>query len=203
MIGQTFGYLTVIERLNRDKKLGMLFRCRCECGNERTVPHSNLLTGNTRSCGCLKLRANGLPFRGASRLRAFQTWKHMRERCEDPANKSYPRYGGRGIKVCDGWLRFENFFADMGERPPGLTLERVDNERDYEPSNCIWADMRRQQNNRSNNRLITYRGEARTIAQWARELNMPSTTLTNRLRLLGWTVERAFTEPRMRSYPRQ
>ena len=127
----------------------------------------------------------------------------MRERCEDPANKSYPRYGGRGIKVCDGWLRFENFFADMGERPPGLTLERVDNERDYEPSNCIWADMRRQQNNRSNNRLITYRGEARTIAQWARELNMPSTTLTNRLRLLGWTVERAFTEPRMRSYPRQ
>ena len=205
MIGRQFGLLTAIERLAADAKLGVLFRCRCECGNEKIVPRSNLLTGNTKSCGCLKLRANRLPYRGASRLREYQIWKLMRLRCENASDKAFDRYGGRGIKVCERWRNsFSDFLADMGRRPsPQHTLDRINNDGDYEPSNCRWATWGQQQNNKRSNRIIAYKGETRTLTEWAALLNMPVTTLLNRIERLGWPIERAFTRPRMRSYPRQ
>lgn len=115
-------------------------------------------------------------------------------------NKRWARYGGRGIQVCASWHDFKNFFADMGDRPPGMTIERIDNDGPYSKSNCRWADLKEQANNRSNSRLIEHNGETLTLAQWAERLGMAWETLDNRLRD-GWSVARALTEPLNAYFP--
>ncbi|WP_280186032.1 MULTISPECIES: hypothetical protein [Nocardia] len=113
-----------------------------------------------------------------------------------------PRYGGRGITIDPRWDSFENFLADMGERPAGTTLDRIDNDGPYSPDNCRWASNLTQGNNRANNRHITYRGRTQTIAEWAREVGLPRGVVYNRIMLLKWPVDRALTEPvqRRRGY---
>jgi hypothetical protein len=128
---------------------------------------------------------------GMSKTPIYRTWCAMRCRCFDFCCKNYFNYGGRGITVCDRWLTFENFFEDMGPRPPGLQLERKDNDGNYEPGNCIWADRVQQANNKRNNRHITSHGLTMTLAQWARHKGLPMTRVHNRLNQLGWPVWKA------------
>lgn len=124
----------------------------------------------------------------------WKAWSAMRDRCLTPTNKSYPRYGGRGITICDRWESFEAFLADMGERPKGTTLGRIDNDGPYSPDNCRWETARQQANNRRNNVRVRWRGEERTVAEWARIVGLERKTLEYRIRS-GWDAERALTTP--------
>jgi hypothetical protein len=125
------------------------------------------------------------------------TWASMIRRCTMPSQDSYPLYGGRGIVVCERWQTFENFLADMGEKPAGTSIERIDSDGNYEPSNCRWATMKEQQRNRRGNRHITNAGLTMTAAEWAERTGLPSSAIRSRLDKLGWPVERALTEPLM------
>lgn len=120
----------------------------------------------------------------------------MRQRCENPESTQWPHYGGRGIKVCERWASFENFLADMGEKPTDKrTLDRLDNAKGYEPGNCRWATAKEQMNNQRRNRLITYNGRTQTMAQWSAETGIKPHTILARLSHYGWTVERTLTTP--------
>ena len=124
----------------------------------------------------------------------YGIWVSMRNRCSNPNVKAYANYGGRGIKVCDRWQSFENFYADMGARPDGMTLERIDNDGDYEPSNVRWATRAEQANNKRNNRLLSFDGVTKTLAQWADGLGVSHATLVMRLKQ-GWPIDKAVTLP--------
>lgn len=127
----------------------------------------------------------------------YVAWCCMKQRCEYPPFPQWADYGGRGISVCSRWRdSFENFYTDMGPRPsPKHSIDRIDNNGDYEPGNVRWSTHRQQQNNMRSNRLITYNGETLTMAQWSRKLSINYLTLSNRLNRNGWPIERAFTEP--------
>ena len=127
----------------------------------------------------------------------------MIARCYDPRSRGFSNYGARGIEVCDRWRHsFANFLADIGTRPsPRHTLDRIDSDGNYEPTNCRWATWIAQQNNRRNNRILVCDGESKTLAEWARTIGLPLTTLVNRLKL-GWSAEEALTK-RRRPYPRK
>jgi hypothetical protein len=119
----------------------------------------------------------------------------MKARCYNQNDKAYANYGGRGITVCNKWKdSFETFYADMGSKPKGTTLDRINNDGNYEPSNCKWSSMSEQGRNRRTNRLIEYKKEIKTIVEWSEELNIPYSAIRNRLDS-GWPIERAFTEP--------
>jgi hypothetical protein len=124
----------------------------------------------------------------------YRVWVDMRRRCSQPSRPEYANYGGRGINVCERWQEFRYFLADMGDKPPGMTLERLDNDGHYEPGNCRWATYRAQNNNRRSNRVLEWDGRSQTLRQWADELGMGHSTLRRRLEA-GWSVERALTEP--------
>ena len=124
----------------------------------------------------------------------FSTWSHMLSRCCNQNNNRWYRYGGRGIKVCARWLVFVNFLADMGEKPKGLSIDRIDNDGNYEPGNYRWATPIQQKNNASSNRMITFKNKTQSMANWAREVGIRNATLWERLRM-GMSVEDALTKP--------
>lgn len=125
----------------------------------------------------------------------YRTWTSVKQRCYNPNHTEYHRYGARGIKVCKRWRSFDNFFADMGERPSkNYSIDRINNDKDYKPSNCRWATAKEQANNRRSNRLLTFNGKAQNMKQWATEIGIPYVTLYQRLSKQGWSVERALTE---------
>ena len=154
--GQRFGKLRVLDRAgSRDWK--SLWLVRCDCGVTKVILGESLQSGNTKSCGCAK----GWPRsqRGASRTGAYKSWKAMMERCYSQRSASYPRYGSLGVTVCDRWHSFAGFHQDMGERPIGKTLDRIDNSKGYEPTNCRWATPREQRANQNRfNPLLSIRG---------------------------------------------
>ena len=202
LTGQVFDRLTVVEFAGKDKRGKILWSCRCVCGKEKAVRSDRLKSGATRSCGCLQREAvariqeenitHGHARRG-NVTKTRQAWNHMKQRCYNPKDTGYKHYGGRGIQVCDRWLdSFENFLEDMGEVPYRLTLERVNNNGNYEPGNCKWTTQKRQQNNRRNNKIIEFNGKTHTMSEWADILGINSATLKKRLR--NWSIERALTE---------
>ena len=143
LTGKKFNRLTVINEAYKKGK-DYYWDCICDCGTKRIVHGGNLYKGLSKSCGCYKKELT----HGMSRTPENQAWRDMLDRCRNPKNKWFPRYGERGIKVCKRWHKFENFYKDMGKRPKGLTLERIDNDGNYEPGNCEYATRSKQQRNR-------------------------------------------------------
>lgn len=193
-VGTVFNRLTVISEAPKQRG-SKYWVCRCICGKEKTVRERHLTHGHTMSCGCLfsERLADRNRTHGKSTTTIYRLWANLPQRCGNPNNPAFKYYGGRGITVCDRWVNsFENFVADMGEPPPGATLDRVDNNKGYSPDNCRWASREDQANNMRSNRLITLRGVTMTTIQWARRLGLNPGNVYSRLHR-GWTPERALT----------
>lgn len=189
--GEVYGRLTVVRR---DGVMGKnaMWLCRCSCGNTelKRVAGSNLLGMKTRSCGCTFMESRPRTH-GKSSTRVYSIWRTMKNRCLLATDPYYARYGGRGITVCARWMEFANFYADMGDPPSDEhTLERKDNNGNYEKENCRWATRQEQANNRSTNRLIVVGERAATIAEWAKSTGLPKSTIRERLQR-GWSDEEA------------
>jgi hypothetical protein len=194
--GAQISRLTALTRTRDGRRT--YWECRCVCGKNTKVREESLRTGNTTSCGCWpsdRMKQVGKTH-GLSKTPEYRTWQAMKRRCTSPADAHYSSYGGRGIKVCDRWLNsFENFLADMGKKPaPKYTLDRIDNNGNYEPSNCRWATRMEQSSNIRSNRRLLFNGEEKTVAEWARTLGTTSTVIFSRLRY-GWSVEDTLTKP--------
>jgi len=193
--GQVFTRLTVLGFCGRTN-LGMtLWWCECVCGQIRKVLTGGLRNGSSKSCGCLTRSGQGATHR-MSFTPEYNTWVLMKGRCLNPNNQDYAHYGMRGIKVCDRWLNsFENFFVDMGKRPsPKHTIERIDNNGNYEPKNCEWATRKKQSNNRGCNHYITFQEQTKTLAQWSEISGISYGALKGRLKR-EWDIEDALTIP--------
>ena len=146
-----YGRLTKLKDTGKRKWREIVWLCRCDCGNYVEVPTGSLQSGNTRSCGCL-LSTHGHT-RCKQRSRTYYSWSSMKQRCANQNTPRYKDYGGRGIRVCNRWLKFENFLEDMGEKPEGyrISIDRIDNDGNYEPNNCKWSTPKEQASNRRNN----------------------------------------------------
>ncbi len=199
LTGERFGRLTVV---CRDGSIGTLaaWHVRCDCGVTKRLSGSDLRRGRSRSCGCLasdlsRERATHGHATGGRVTAEYQAWTSMHQRCSDPSDASWARYGGRGIAVCERWIDFASFLADVGKRPsPEHSIDRKNNDGDYEPENVQWATNEEQANNRRTNRLVTHDGVTMTMARWARRVGMRPGTLKHRLEL-GWAPARALTTP--------
>lgn len=191
--GQKIGRLTVIEFagfLSNGKHREQAWRCACaSCGGSTVARASNLLGGRTKSCGC-STRSHG-----RAGTPEYVAWQSMRRRCATPSTTSFEHYGGRNIRVCARWRKFENFYADMGKRPsPQHSLDRINNNGPYSPKNCRWADRKTQARNRRDNRLLTHRGETLCLTDWCERLRVNRELVGGRLRR-GWSIEDALTRP--------
>jgi hypothetical protein len=171
--------------------------CLCECGNITEVIQKHLKSGNTRSCGCLqRSKASARLFKhGKSNKRSpiYSTWRGMMDRCYYPKHRWFSNYGGRGITVCERWKSFTNFWKDMGERPDGRCIERIDNNKGYEPGNCRWATRAEQNRNSRRNRILTVLGVTNCFTDLCAFFGIKRATVYKRLQR-GMTVDRAFTD---------
>lgn len=215
--GLTYGRLTVLRYAGSDKNYRSLWECKCECGSLTIVKGLELNSGDTKSCGCLNSdrRAERQYRHGKAGTSIYRIWHNMMRRCTDAANARFNDYGGRGITVCERWQQFENFFADMGDRPKDRTLDRRHNDKGYwcgkceecvrlnrEP-NCRWATAAEQNNNTRQNHLITYQGETLNITQWSKKTGLKPLTIYHRLKR-GWSLEMTFlTPPLPRNYSKR
>lgn len=188
---RTFGRLKVSAIYGKDKRGRALWLCKCECGREKVAQGYMLTSGDVKSCGCLG-RGIGNYRHGFNRTRVYRIWSHMITRCFNPKSNRWPNYGGRGITVCDGWKKFENFLSDMGEPPTGMSIERIDNDGHYGPDNCKWSSRIEQSRNKRNNRLIEYHGLAMTAPEWSELTGINVGTIKSRLRS-GWNIEKALS----------
>lgn len=208
--GQRFGRLVAVERVGKSSRRQSLWLCLCDCGNTTVVTTDKLANGNTKSCGCHradfartlphdKKITHGHSTRRHGKSPEYFVWQGMKDRCLREKSISYKRYGGRGIAVCEKWRdSFQAFLADMGQRPSAAhTLDRINNDGNYEPGNCRWALAQEQSANSASTRLVTVRGEVLSIADARRKFapDMPKGTLSARL-AKGWSIEEALFSPR-------
>ncbi len=200
MIGKKFGLFFVLARGNNDKSGKPKWICVCDCGTFKAVGGTSLRVGHSTNCGCVRIQKNMVHIstltktHGMRNTRTYSIWRGMLNRCNNPNATGYHLYGGRGIAVCELWSKFENFYADMGEAPRGLTIDRINSDENYEPGNCRWATMKEQENNRRNNVKITYCGETRSVGDWASILGVDRGPIYRRL-ARGWSVEDALDKP--------
>lgn len=168
-IGDRYGSLVVVDKTNKRKCGCVVYLCLCDCGNTTEVVSRNLTEGRTLSCGCRKSRSKDMYLSPT-----YKSWISAKQRCYNPNNHNYPNYGKRGIKMCDRWLKsFVAFFEDMGERPSKeYTLDRIDVNGDYEPSNCRWATHRTQSNNRRDNVFLDANNEKLTVSEFSVKYNI-------------------------------
>jgi hypothetical protein len=205
LTGQKFGRLTVVGQ-TFSKNGRTIWKCKCDCGNEKDIGGHDLKSRATRSCGCLQKEETASRFltHGATETRLYFIWSTMKQRCENPSNeKSKRNYKDRGIAVCPEWHDFSVFqkWAFDNGYSDSLTIDRIDNDEGYCPENCRWADNKTQANNRRVCRYLTFNNETHTIAQWAEKLGMAYNVLDNRLLYLGWSVEKALTTPVRKRMP--
>ena len=192
LTGQQFGRLLVCSFAGLNKRRNAQWQCQCSCGTFKVVLSQNLLRGSTQSCGCLqRVRTHGLTY-----TPEYIVWAGMNARCRDINNTKYQNYGGRGITVCERWrTSFAAFLEDMGTRPsPHHTIERLDNNVGYEPSNCCWKTWKEQARNTKRTRLVTFHEETMCLKDWAEKQGMSYTTLFTRL-TRGWSIEDALATP--------
>jgi len=169
---------------------------KCNCGNLRIASISNVRSGNYKSCGCLKIdkTVERSYKHGYSNTRTYRIWTGMRQRCFNLKDTGYADYGKRGITICERWNDFTNFFEDMGLCPPGLSIERIDNNSGYSPENCKWAAKDEQMGNRRNSITLQLFGISGSIKQWAAALDIKTGIIVDRLRY-GWSVEDTLCTP--------
>lgn len=200
--GQRFGRLTVLYRTeNRISPKGSSYRmwvCRCDCGTVKTVMGGHLTSGHSTSCGCYNIDKTILANKthGLTNTRLYRVWTGIKRRCNNPNELVYSYYGGRGIKVCDEWGEFEPFmeWSLAHGYSDDLTIERINVDGNYEPSNCKWIPFVEQSRNRRSNHFIEYDGEVHCLVEWAEIKNIPRKTLNARINR-GWPIERALNEP--------
>jgi len=197
LIGQKFGELAVIQRMDNDNCGHLRWLCKCNCGSEVIIRGYDLKRGHTKSCGCLRkeITAQRLTKHGHTKngkiTGKYRSWQDMKKRCTNPNHKRYKDYGGRGIKVCERWLKFENFDEDMSGWKPRLTIERINNNKGYYKENCRWVTPKQQARNRRNSLYVPYKGKQRLLIELCEEHNMPYKIVWNRIYILGLSVERA------------
>lgn len=190
LTGQRFDRLLVISAIPHNLGEQRKWLCRCDCGNEVTVFGGNLKRGLTRSCRCLNKEITRSIFTkhgdtvGGKPTTEYKTWCHIKDRCYNPDNKQYQDWGGRGIKMCDRWLSsFHSFLEDMGRKPsPELTIDRINNDGDYEPGNCKWGTDLEQAKNKRNNKWYEANGERKHLREWSRVIGMDSGNINYHLR---------------------
>jgi hypothetical protein len=185
--GMRFGSLQVIE-----DRLNGVALCLCNCGTVREISKAFLKRGQFKSCGQCQ---RGHPKHGMHKTPTYNVWAGMLSRCRNPKHKWFDRYGGRGISVCEHWADFQNFFADMGKKPPGFSIDRIDNDGNYSFENCRWATAREQIRNRSNTRMIEYEGNVISIAELAGQRGISNKKVFDRLER-GYSIEQAIANVR-------
>ena len=201
LLGQRFGRLVVIDEAPNSANSSTLWCCKCDCGNEMITRAANLKSGHVKSCGCFRREviAKRSTSHGGSNSRIYGIWRKMIARCENQKNENYRRYGARGVRVCAEWHDFTNFrdWAEKAGYTDMLSIDRIDVNGDYEPSNCRWADAKTQSNNRRSNNLITIGIETRTFAEWCAISGVKYKTAHRRLET-GHTIEEVFSKGRLK-----
>lgn len=199
--GQRFGRLVALGPIGRNDRRSIVWRCLCDCGKHTDVTAVSLRSGHTSSCGCLRLERNWAATKthGMTNTRLYRLWTAMLARCHSSIAKGYADYGARGIEVCPEWRHDFQVFHDFVTQLPnyntkGYTLDRIDNDGNYEPGNVRWASRWIQSRNNRRNVVITHDGRTKCLSDWAEELGVLRSTLAGRL-ARGWSVERAFTTP--------
>lgn len=201
LTNQKFGRLIVIKRMENNKFNQVQWLCKCDCGNETIVTANTLKTKNTRSCGCLKKEQDKINIakktHNMSNTRLYNIWRGMKSRCNCSTNKKHKFYYDKGIKVCDEWknnfINFYNWAINNGYKED-LTIDRINNDGNYEPNNCRWATYAEQNNNQSNNIKINYKGKEWKIKELSEKYNIKRATLCDRLKR-GWTIQKALNTP--------
>lgn len=204
LTSKKFGRLTVIKRVENNKFKQVQWLCKCDCGNEKIIVGSALKSGDIKSCGCLKKEQDYINIahitHNKTNTRLYNIWKHMKYRCNSPKSKRHKFYYDKGIKVCDDWkddfMKFYNWAINNGY-DKNLTLDRIDNNGNYEPTNCRWATATQQNNNQSTSIRITHKEKEYTLKQLSEKYNIKRDTLYSRLKR-GWTLEKALTTPVVR-----
>jgi len=189
LLNRKFNYLVVIKESGRDKFGCILWDCQCVCGEMVKYTTATLIGDRAISCGCKRKK------HGMYKSNVYTTWQSMKNRCLNKKASEYKYYGGRGIKVCTKWLKFENFYEDMGDRSKNKSLDRINNGGNYCKENCRWATRSEQADNRRSNRLLSWGRQTLTMKQWARELKIPYYVINSRLNNLGWSVGESLTIP--------
>lgn len=192
LIGQKFGRLVIIRKINNDLRGNHRWICQCDCGKKTIVLGNNLRNNNTRSCGCLRTKHGNSKVGKISKT--YKSWQQMVQRCTNINNPRFKDYGNRGIKVCRRWMKFVNFLEDMGERPLDKCIDRINNDGNYCKSNCKWSTSKQNSRNRRDHRIVIFNGKTQCLASWADETGIRANTLLYRINN-GWSIQEAFTTP--------
>ncbi len=194
LIGQKFGRLIVVKKKDSDEWRHHRWLCKCSCGKEKIIRGYFLTSGHTQSCGCFHKAI--ITKHGRSQdNRTYKSWCDIVQRCTNPNNSRYKDYGGRGITVCERWMKFKNFLEDMGESPKGYQIDRIDNNKEYCKSNCQWVTSKTNNRNKRNNHLEIFNGKTQCLSAWAEEFNINPDTLRYRVVKLNWSIEKALMTP--------
>jgi hypothetical protein len=207
LTGKTIDRLKVIKFSHNDENDNRMWECLCSCGNIRFYTTGSLNGGSVKSCGCksYEYKHGKIPRKhGMTNTRFYKIWKGAKYRCINPKNCLYKYYGGRGIKICDRWLKFDNFLNDMYQSyeehiricdENNTTIDRIDTNGDYCLENCKWSTWKEQGNNRKTNAFIKFNNINMTVTQWSDKLHINKSTILGRLHKYGWSVEKTLTTP--------
>ena len=192
LINKKFGHLLVISRYGTASDGHSTWLCKCDCGQKKVVASNNLRQGGATGCGCFRIK-HGHCKKGQT-SKTYSVWSGIIQRCNNPNNKEYKNYGGRGIHICKRWLKFENFLEDMGEQPLRRQINRINNNLGYYKKNCEWTTAQKQARNKRNNRLLIFKGRTQCVSAWAKETKIHLQTFWRRVNS-GWSIEKILTTP--------